>query len=97
MFWWPHDARMLFFFFSSRRRHTRLVSDWSSDVCSSDLGMRAVLGECPRISAGPPDLDHAGASVIDPHDPSQATGWNGVVRARDLRGRLVAVALELIP
>src|SRR5438046_5199166 len=28
---------MLFFFFSSRRRHTRLVSDWSSDVCSSDL------------------------------------------------------------
>src|SRR5262249_57824580 len=25
------------FFFSSRRRHTRLVSDWSSDVCSSDL------------------------------------------------------------
>src|SRR5437016_10914266 len=26
-----------FFFFSSSRRHTRLVSDWSSDVCSSDL------------------------------------------------------------
>ena len=26
-----------FFFFSSRRRHTRLVRDWSSDVCSSDL------------------------------------------------------------
>src|SRR5438093_9411071 len=25
-------------FFPSRRRHTRLVSDWSSDVCSSDLG-----------------------------------------------------------
>src|SRR5438046_9285633 len=28
-----------FFFFSSRRRHTRLVSDWSSDVCSSDLDL----------------------------------------------------------
>src|SRR5438046_10314371 len=28
---------MFFFFFSSRRRYTRLVSDWSSDVCSSDL------------------------------------------------------------
>src|SRR5262249_59544797 len=28
---------VLDFFFSSRRRHTRLVSDWSSDVCSSDL------------------------------------------------------------
>src|SRR5207245_3595800 len=26
------------FFFSSRRRHTRCYRDWSSDVCSSDLG-----------------------------------------------------------
>src|SRR5260370_4557839 len=24
--------------FSSRRRHTRFKCDWSSDVCSSDLG-----------------------------------------------------------
>src|SRR5205814_7848661 len=29
--------------FSSRRRHTRCLSDWSSDVCSSDL---------PAASAG---------------------------------------------
>src|SRR5215204_5315778 len=28
---------MLLFFFSSRRRHTRSLCDWSSDVCSSDL------------------------------------------------------------
>src|SRR2546427_3938080 len=28
----------LFFFFSSRRRHTIFDCDWSSDVCSSDLG-----------------------------------------------------------
>src|SRR5256885_10138317 len=28
---------MHLFFFSSRRRHTRLQGDWSSDVCSSDL------------------------------------------------------------
>src|SRR5256886_6789883 len=27
------------FFFPSRRRHTRLDGDWSSDVCSSDLGV----------------------------------------------------------
>src|SRR5260221_10468185 len=27
----------LLFFFSSRRRHTRSLCDWSSDVCSSDL------------------------------------------------------------
>src|SRR5262245_64412382 len=28
------------FFFSSRRRHTRCLSDWSSDVCSSDLELK---------------------------------------------------------
>src|SRR5947207_10410360 len=27
----------MLFFFSSRRRHTRSLCDWSSDVCSSDL------------------------------------------------------------
>src|SRR5256885_10916828 len=31
---------LCFFFFSSRRRHTRLQGDWSSDVCSSDLRNR---------------------------------------------------------
>src|SRR5215475_2242246 len=32
---------IFFFFFSSRRRHTRFSRDWSSDVCSSDLGADA--------------------------------------------------------
>src|SRR5215204_6207298 len=38
---------MFFFFFSSRRRHTRSLCDWSSDVCSSDLHVdrAAVLHE----------------------------------------------------
>src|SRR5262245_66689344 len=35
-----------FFFFSSRRRHTRCLSDWSSDVCSSDL---ACCSARPRV------------------------------------------------
>src|SRR5690349_13014204 len=34
---------MFFFFFSSRRRHTRSLRDWSSDVCSSDLSA-AIVG-----------------------------------------------------
>src|SRR5260221_5617264 len=32
-----------FFFFSSRRRHTRSLCDWSSDVCSSDLDSANIL------------------------------------------------------
>src|SRR5215831_9478338 len=31
------------FFFSSRRRHTRCLSDWSSDVCSSDLASSCAI------------------------------------------------------
>src|SRR2546430_14460352 len=48
----------IFFFFSSRRRHTRFDCDWSSDVCSSDLGASrppSRLGRSPaprRSSAG---------------------------------------------
>ena len=49
------------FFFSSRRRHTRLVSDWSSDVCSSDLLMRRAAVEC---------------SIL-PHDNFSISGWFG--------------------
>src|SRR5690606_41162541 len=36
------------FFFSSRRRHTRFSRDWSSDVCSSDLGISADNRQCER-------------------------------------------------
>src|SRR5947199_1494688 len=32
------------FFFSSRRRHTRCLSDWSSDVCSKDV-IRSLFGD----------------------------------------------------
>src|SRR2546426_2389307 len=40
-----------FFFFSSRRRHTRLQGDWSSDVCSSDLPPAAGAGVRNRPNA----------------------------------------------
>src|SRR5262249_18932434 len=36
---------------SSRRRHTRLVSDWSSDVCSSDLAVLALRQPPDRLPA----------------------------------------------
>src|SRR5262249_58336202 len=51
-------CRRVFFFFASRRRHTRLVSDWSSDVCSSDLlekpfgGRGLLLGAVPGVAPG---------------------------------------------
>src|SRR5437763_16804218 len=43
---------LVFFFFSSRRRHTRYIGDWSSDVCSSDLSLRPhVQGEVGVVIA----------------------------------------------
>src|ERR1039457_7264448 len=42
---------VLFVFFSSRRRHTRLQGDWSSDVCSSDL--RSPLAAWTSPATGP--------------------------------------------
>src|SRR5690349_24238510 len=40
---------MFIFFFSSRRRHTRSLRDWSSDVCSSDLTGREAMAELRRM------------------------------------------------
>src|SRR5205814_6886450 len=47
--------RMLSFFFSSRSRHTRCLSDWSSDVCSSDL---AHAPTCPKAIADVREVLH---------------------------------------
>src|SRR5260370_38915386 len=46
-------AARLFFFFSSRRRHTRFKCDWSSDVCSSDLGMQKKLALAAAVIHSP--------------------------------------------
>src|SRR4051812_49453016 len=58
-----------FFFFSSRRRHTRLTCDWSSDVCSSDLagaghsgGVRSWLGAGATEEGAP--VTHRGAQLL---------------------------------
>src|SRR3712207_3416506 len=47
---------MCFFFFSSRRRHTRYWRDWSSDVCSSDLGKKVVITDVRLLLFNPVDL-----------------------------------------
>src|SRR6266496_5375426 len=64
------------FFFSSRRRHTRSLRDWSSDVCSSDLEPGPVPGADaahPRnilegeLESGPPFLR---AAVLSERQPA---------------------------
>src|SRR2546426_6523510 len=45
-----------YFFFSSRRRHTRLQGDWSSDVCSSDLDVEPDLEPVRTARDAPADV-----------------------------------------
>src|SRR5437762_14101107 len=71
---------MLAFFFSSRRRHTRYIGDWSSDVCSSDLIPMAYA----RLSEtyGPSTrLDLPGLGLVS--GGLLAVVW-GLVRANEL-------------
>src|SRR5260221_9006191 len=51
-----------FFFFSSRRRHTRSLCDWSSDVCSSDLK----LFMCSGCAGAHEELLALGAKLKSP-------------------------------
>src|SRR3712207_6997261 len=50
------------FFFSSRRRHTRYWRDWSSDVCSSDLGQLG-LAEGVTVSGDSIDFIHCAKAL----------------------------------
>src|SRR5437763_10935817 len=53
-----------FFFFSSRRRHTRYIGDWSSDVCSSDLGTQlAVVADEHDLGSGRLDVSEQANQV----------------------------------
>src|SRR5690625_6793479 len=58
---------VLFFFSSSRRRHTRWPRDWSSDVCSSDLGT-----DSPRPAASPPSVRVFARCAPRPGPPTSA-------------------------
>src|SRR2546426_9020940 len=61
-----------FFFFSSRRRHTRLQGDWSSDVCSSDLDRRQLLDQRARAAVpAEPVVGPSGDDVRPIHEPAR--------------------------
>src|SRR5205814_5599390 len=64
-----HD--LIIFFFSSRRRHTRCLSDWSSDVCSSDLeNYTGTGGKIVHFHKR-----DSGRAIYTAHDGSVVTRW----------------------
>src|SRR5256885_9880230 len=60
----------LILFFSSRRRHTRLQGDWSSDVCSSDL-----VPIKQRAGDGKPKRQAAHSAMATPLGHARVRRW----------------------
>src|SRR5437762_14390317 len=78
---------MCFFFFSSRRRHTRYIGDWSSDVCSSDLDGD---GDADRQEVHRNAAAHrSGTEDADPVDRDQRSEERRVGKSVDLGGRRI--------
>src|SRR5256885_9770708 len=67
------------FFFSSRRRHTRLQGDWSSDVCSSDLGELAGNRDLELVGGGA----ELGDELADARGPELDIGVGAELARRD--------------
>src|SRR2546426_5881650 len=85
------SVAFLFFFFSSRRRHTRLQGDWSSDVCSSDLQARpppqaparVPRAACRRSSSLRSPASRRGAAI--PRPPRGPRSRRGASREQPLQ------------
>src|SRR5256885_16659088 len=80
----------MFFFFSSRRRHTRLQGDWSSDVCSSDLPVLVGAQKAPPTFGIRHGIDRAipgGRHRIG--KGNRWTDWRGALPARRSEERRV--------
>src|SRR5690606_40019577 len=67
------------FFFSSRRRHTSFSRDWSSDVCSSDLGSSSALSYSVAASDRALWSKSAGVSESDEDGRRRHGGRVGVL------------------
>src|ERR1039458_10600072 len=75
---------VIFFFFSSRRRHTRCLSDWSSDVCSSDLNgfnhgfvYSIATGTYTTVDDPNAVLANGGTTINGINDNGQLVGFYG--------------------
>src|SRR3546814_20641197 len=86
---------MMCFFFKQKTAYERRISDWSSDVCSSDLseaGFKAVEGVLPQALSRQeePTL----ALFQEPHENTTARAPKHFV---DLQNDVPAAALAIAP
>src|SRR3546814_7330221 len=79
---------LLFFFFMQKTAYERRISDWSSDVCSSDLVFLQVAARqagrrCPGADRPDPEsLDDAGRQVSNSGLPDETVPDCGAILMR---------------
>src|SRR3546814_4878215 len=81
----------MFFCFKQKTAYEMRISDWSSDVCSSDLGKEMVMVG-PQMTSGP-----FGAGVgagIRKGDPSLAAMFDAAINAAIDDGSLETLAVK---
>src|SRR3546814_5240286 len=81
----------LVFFFEQKTAYEMRISDWSSDVCSSDLPPKTVMTDNEdEVTRGAPAL------VIVPEWHSQRLARDLDARAEEARGLALAIGLDVV-
>src|SRR5215211_8447259 len=86
-----------FFFFSSRRRHTRSLCDWSSDVCSSDLRKSTpYAAQVAADDAGKKAAEH-GVRTLEVEIKGPGSGRESALRALQAVGFTITSIRDVTP
>src|SRR3546814_10123865 len=67
------EYKCLFFFFKQKTAYEMRISDWSSDVCSSDL----IVGHLTEILVAA--ADRGRGQIVVEHDLAEGIGQIGIV------------------
>src|SRR2546422_7060156 len=90
------SVSIVVFFFSSRRRHTRCSRDWSSDVCSSDLGASGLAQGGADLDVHLDRQDLAGRQSLARHQGAGAAPPRSEEHTSELQSRLHLVCRLLL-
>src|SRR3546814_9739622 len=92
-------AHLLFFFFKQKTAYEMRISDWSSDVCSSDLSRRRPAASSPsswtaRTRLRPPKRSRPWWPTASMRN-ERAGGWRSRDRKSVAEGKSVSVRVDL--
>src|ERR1043165_6948290 len=90
---------VLFFFFKQKRAYEIRPRDWSSDVCSSDLGIDVVdvgMVTTPMLYFAASTVCTSGIQVTGSHNPRDYNGFKMVMAGRAIYGNEIQALRKLM-